>query len=149
MWGEKMISMIACVGKNGELGLNGQLLFHIKEDMAFFRKTTLGQMVVMGRKTWESLPKRLEGRCNAVVSHHFTSADVNISNLEDFLSTRPDCFIIGGGTLYTQALSYADIIYLTEVDREAKADTFFPEFDRSHRTILEQGKGYTISKYVL
>lgn len=144
-----MIKMIACVGKNGELGKDNQLLFHIKEDMAFFKLITMGQMVVMGRRTWESLPKRLEGRCNAVVSHHPTSADVTISNLEAFLSVRPDCFIIGGGTLYAQALPYAEIIYLTEVDEGAEADTFFPEFDRSHCTIMSAGDGYTISKYVI
>ena len=71
-----MCSLIAAIGKNNELGKNGQLVFHIKDDMQFFRDTTKGHIVVMGRKTWDSLPKKLPDRKNIVVSrHNFTGPD--------------------------------------------------------------------------
>ena len=126
-----MFSIIAAIGKNNALGKNNDLIFHIKEDMKFFRATTVGHKVVMGRNTWQSLPKKLKGRENIVVSSNkIKGADKTISNLEAFikdnLDTPEEIFIIGGGSIYEQFLPYAKNLYLTEVNASPEADIFFP-----------------------
>ena len=154
-----MISIIAAIGKNWELGRKGNLIFHIKEDMKYFKEMTLGHKVVMGRKTWESLPGKLPGRENIVVSRgEVVGADQVIHDLDEFLldnvDTGEEVFVIGGGEIYKEALPYAQNIYLTEVDVEVgDADAFFPEFDRSgyKKEIIKEGQEddlvYTFVKY--
>ena len=155
-----MFSIIAAIGKNNELGKNNQLVFHIKEDMKFFRETTTGHPVIMGRKTWESLPGKLKDRENIVVSRHeITGADAVISNLPAYISKYKDSdteiFIIGGATIYKEFLPYARYLYLTEVDASAKdADAFFPQFNKTEYSteILkkgsENGLDFSIVKYI-
>lgn len=154
-----MFSIIAAIGKNSELGKNNQLIFHLKEDMKFFRNTTTGHQVVMGRKTWESLPSKLPNRTNIVISRHpVTGADLVVDDLPNFITkhtnTPEEIFVIGGGLIYTQFLPYAHRLYLTEIDASAPdADTFFPDFDKSTYTKeiikkgTENGINYTIAKY--
>ncbi len=154
-----MISLIAAIGKNRELGKNGDLVFHIKEDMKYFKEMTMGHKVLMGRKTWESLPGKLPGRENIVVSRHeVPGADMVIHDLGEFLrenaESEEEIFVIGGGMVYFEALPYARNLYLTEVDAEVQdADSYFPEFDRSlyeKQTIREGQKddlAYTFVKY--
>lgn len=154
-----MFSLIAAVGKNNELGKNGELIFHIKEDMKFFREATTGHKIVMGRKTWESLPGKLPNRTNIVISrHNFDGPDEIIHDLDDFIAknkdTSEEIFVIGGGMVYVEFLKYAKNIYLTEVDSEDKeADSYFPDFDKSQykRVIIKEGKAddltFVISKY--
>lgn len=155
-----MISLIAAVGLNNELGKNGDLVFRYKADMQFFQKMTMGHTVVMGRKTWDSLPKKLDGRVNLVVSAApVDDADGTIHHLDEYLELHKDdeeeIFIIGGGSVYAQALPYAKNIYLTEIARTADADVFFPTFDKNlyKITIIEDnsngGKPYVIKKYSL
>lgn len=131
------ISMIAAVGKNRELGKNNDLIWHFKEDMKFFRETTTGNTVIMGRKTFESLPHALPNRQNIVIT---TNADYVaegaevVTGVQEALKTakNKNVFIIGGGRIYNEFLKYADKLYLTEIDGECvDADTFFPEFDKS------------------
>ena len=154
-----MISIIAASGKNWELGRKGNLIFHIKEDMKYFKEMTLGHKVVMGRKTWESLPGKLPGRENIVVSRgEIDGADEVIHDLIKFLEdnkdTEEEIFVIGGGQVYVETLPYAKNIYLTEVDAETRdADAFFPEFDKSEykKEIIKEGQEddliYTFVKY--
>ena len=153
-----MFSIIAAIGKNRELGLNSQLVFHIKEDMKYFRETTTGHKIVMGRKTWESLPGKLPNRENIVVSRNdVTGTDLTIKDLPEFIAknqdTEKEIFIIGGGMLYKTFLPYAKNLYLTEIDASAPADVFFPEFDKSKydKTIIKKGSQddltYTFAKY--
>ena len=153
-------SLIAAVGKNGELGLHGELIFHIKEDMQFFRDTTRGHKVVMGRKTWESLPAKLPNRENIVISRHeVENADQTIHDLDEFITENKDTdeeiFIIGGGQIYEDFAPYAKTIYLTEIDASAEADTYFPDFDKSRydKTIIKKGEShdliYAFAKYSL
>ncbi|MBQ3296379.1 dihydrofolate reductase [Candidatus Saccharibacteria bacterium] len=147
-----MFSLIACVGKNRELGKEGKLIFHIKEDMQFFKETTREHKVVMGRKTWESLPGKLPGRTNIVISRRdVPGADECVSDIADFIEKNKDSkeeiFIIGGGMVYFEFLKYADKLYLTEVDKEeAEADAFFPEFDKNlyDRTVIKEGKDHDL-----
>lgn len=142
-----MFSLIACVGKNRELGKNGGLVFHFKEDMQFFRETTMGHKIVMGRKTWESLPSKLPNRTNIVIStRDFDGPDEIIHDVSDFINQNKDSseeiFVIGGGKIYAEFLPYASKIYLTEVNAEDNdADVYFPNFNKSEfsREIIKKG----------
>lgn len=135
-----MISMIAAIGKNRELGKNNDLIWHFKEDMKFFRETTTGNTVIMGRKTFESLPHALPNRRNIVITQNANyvadGAEVVGSIKEAIVKTENDnVFIIGGGKIYAEFLPVADKLYLTEIDGECKeADTFFPEFNKEEYT---------------
>ncbi len=148
-----MFSLIACIGKNRELGKGGNLVFHIKEDMKFFKETTMGHKIVMGRKTWETLPGKLPGRTNIVVSSSdFEGPDEVIHDIDKFIAenrdTDEEIFIIGGGKIYAEFLSVASKLYLTEVDAEdPAADTFFPEFDKKlyDRIVIKGGKDYDLA----
>lgn len=155
-----MFSLIAAIGKNRELGRGGELIFHLKDDMKFFRETTDGHKIVMGRKTWESLPGKLKNRTNIVISRHdVEGADEHISDLPQFIDKNKDTdeeiFIIGGGMVYFEFLKHAKNLYLTEVDASADdADTFFPAFDKTDYSskIIKKGKeddlDYSIVQYI-
>lgn len=133
------ISMIAAVGKNLELGKNNDLIWHFKEDMKFFKETTMGHPVIMGRKNFESLPKALPGRKNIVISanpeYKADGAEV-VTSVEEAIklaeTENTDAFVIGGGKIYTEFLPYADNLYLTEINAECPdADTYFPDFNKN------------------
>ena len=129
-----MISIIACIGKNRELGKNGDLCFHDPEDMAFFRATTLGHPVVMGRKTYDSIGKPLKGRQNFVISRSPTpEGTIWVSDIQEFIEqhrfAEEEIFVIGGASIYEMFLPYADRLYLTEMNETADADVFFPKFN--------------------
>ena len=131
------VSMIAAVGKNLELGKNNDLIWHFKEDMKFFKDTTMGHTVVMGRKTFESLPKALPGRKNIVISsnaQYQAQGATVVTSVEEALQIADieELFVIGGGKIYAEFLPYADKLYLTEIDAECEdADTYFPQFNKS------------------
>lgn len=156
-----MFSIIAAIGKNRELGKNSRLIFHIKEDMRFFRTTTLNHKVVMGHKTWDSLPGKLKDRENIVISRgEIPGADLVVHDLPAFIAanenTPEEIFVIGGAMVYNEFLKHAKNLYLTEVDAEdEEADTFFPAFDPENyeKTILQEGKEddltFAFTKYTL
>lgn len=130
------IVIIAAVAKNRVIGRDNQLLWHIPEDMAHFKTLTAGHTVIMGRKTWESLPPRfrpLPGRRNIVISRQVdypaTGAEL-AESLEAALALAAGntAFIIGGGEIYRQAMHVADRLELTEVDQTPAGDAWFPEF---------------------
>lgn len=140
------ISMIAAVGKNNELGKNNDLIWHYKQDMLFFKEKTQAKTVIMGKKTFLSLPKALPGRRNIVLTHQsdFHAQDAQIvHSVQEALqcTAQEDVFIIGGAGVYEQFLPYADFIYLTHIDAGCTdADTFFPDFDttRYQQTVLNR-----------
>ena len=152
------ISMIAAVGRNNELGKDNDLIFHFKSDMKFFRETTTGSTVVMGRKTFESLPKVLPNRRNIVISRN---ADLKIDGAEVCQSVEEalklcendNVFVIGGGKVYAESLKYADKIYLTEIEADCPgADTFFPEFDQmqwNREVLAEHNENGVNFKHIL
>ena len=130
-------SIIAAVGKNLELGKNNDLIWHLPNDLKFFRSVTSGKTIVMGRRTFESLPKMLPNRKHVVISssNNFPDEVLVFSNLDDLLNyfknSDDEIFIIGGGSIYKLFIDYADKLYLTEIDEECKdADTYFPEFNK-------------------
>lgn len=138
-----MITLVAALTRNRCIGKDGQLVWHNKEDMARFKALTsgAGKTVLMGRKTWESLPQKfrpLPGRTNAVVTRQSDYAlpegVMRFSDLEPalhILSRQSDLYVIGGGEIYAAALPFADMLELTEIDQEVEGDTFFPEFDKN------------------
>ena len=133
-----MLSLIAAVARNLAIGKDNQLLWHLPEDMRHFRETTRGKPVIMGRKTWESLPdafRPLPGRQNIVVSRTAAYAAPGaavVTSLDAALALTGEAtetFVIGGEQLYRAALAQADRLYLTEVDCTPDADAFFPAID--------------------
>lgn len=131
------INIIAAVGKNNELGKNNDLVWRLKGDMKFFRDTTMGHSIVMGRKTFESLPKLLPGRKHIVIStNEIKNDEIELyKSIRDFLvkyqNIDEDIFIIGGASIYKQFIDLASKLYLTEIDASDKdADVYFPEFNK-------------------
>lgn len=137
--------IIACVNNTMSLGLNGDLLYHIKEDLRNFKRMTIGNVIVMGRKTFESLPnqKPLSDRINVILTknkeYNVEGAYVvhDIDELIELWSTNSDfvgkeVFVIGGASIYEEFLSnkMVDTIYLTEVIDDKKGDVFFPNFSK-------------------
>ena len=146
-------SIIAAIGKNRELGKKGGLVFQIPGDLKFFKQTTLGFPIVMGRTTFLSLPKMLPGRKHYVLSPDeeptFPNEVTVLHNLQEFINEHKndeqEYFIIGGGSIYQQFLPYCNKLYLTEVDGEDKeADVYFPEFDKNEYQVTELGKNSDI-----
>ncbi|MGI6612459.1 MAG: dihydrofolate reductase [Candidatus Nanosyncoccaceae bacterium] len=153
--------MIAAVGKRGEIGNKNGLVFHIPEDMKYFKKTTMGHKILMGHKTLESLPKILPGRENYVLTREpdkLPEGVIPVTDLDKFIKkfidSKEEIFVIGGASVYEQLLPYTNILYLTEVEAEAEADTFFPEFNKTefYRKVIgegeEDGLKYTFVKYI-
>ena len=129
-------SIIAAVAQNGVIGDKNSLLWHIPEDMRFFRRISSGHPVIMGRKTFESIGRPLPDRTNVVVTRQ---ADARFegcrcaSSLEEAFAMFDDSeevFVIGGAQIYAAALPEADRLYLTVVERDYEGDTSFPQWNR-------------------
>lgn len=149
------ISIIAAMSANRAIGFRGALPWHIPEDLARFRLLTTGHTVIMGRKTFESLPHgALPNRRNIVLSHNFAGTHSAFAGCDTFSSLtealascngtahdKEEVFIIGGASVYQQALPLANRLYLTLVDNEPpQADTFFPEYDNGGWRIAKKEK---------
>ena len=141
------LHMIYARARNGVIGKQGQLPWHLPEDLAHFKRTTLGQAVVMGRVTWESLPEKfrpLPGRTNVVVSRQTsfeaTGAQV-VSSLEAAMALFPTnevVWLIGGAQLYAQALPLVSQIVVTEIDADFEGDAFAPSLSTNDWTETER-----------
>ncbi len=142
-----MISIIAAISKNNVLGKENKLLWHLPKDFKFFKKTTFGHPIIMGRKTFESLPKALPGRTNIIITgdrDYKKEGAVITHSIEDAikvaLTENKEVFICGGGQIYKEALekNLVDKIYLTEIEQEFDGDAFFPTFDKSNWEISKK-----------
>ncbi|MBP1665349.1 MAG: dihydrofolate reductase [Bacteroidetes bacterium] len=140
-----MISIIAAVSEDNGIGKNNDLLWNIPEDLKRFKRLTYGKTVIMGKKTWESLPKKpLPGRKNIVITDiPYENIDnaVTAYSIEDALSKCGDneeVFIIGGGSIYKQFMPLAGRLYITHVRRKIPADVYFPEIDMNTWNIVEK-----------
>lgn len=154
--------IIAAIGERNEIGKNNRLIWKIKEDLQFFKEKTNGHYIVMGRRTFESLPKTWKNRKYIVLSKsnfELPSNVININsigNLLNYIKTiNDDVYVIGGGSIYSSLINYCDIMYLTEIyETDVNADTFFPNFDKSDWNVdvignfLENDLKYIRKKYV-
>jgi dihydrofolate reductase len=149
-----VIALVVAHSRNRVIGRDGGLPWHLPTDLQRFKELTTGGTVVMGRKTWESIPERfrpLPGRRNIVVSRNGCDAPEVFRSVEDALTD--DCFVIGGGEVYAQALKRATRVYATEIDAEVEGDATFPalgaewrEVERS-APVEENGHVYSFCVY--
>ena len=132
-----MITIIAAIGKNGELGKDNDLIWHLPNDLKRFKKITLGHHVIMGRKTFESLGKPLPNRTTIIITrnpNYKVDNCIIVNSLEAALKAAaadPYPYILGGAEIYYQAIKIADSLDLTLVDANFEADAFFPQIDAS------------------
>ena len=135
--GSPKIYLVAAVASNGVIGRNGQLPWRLPEDLKHFKRLTLGHPVIMGRRTWESLPGALPGRDNIVVTTQagYEAPGAAVANsLESALALcagESVAFVIGGNRLFAESLHGAAGLVMTEIHRDYEGDTWFPEYDRS------------------
>ena len=138
-----MVSIIVAIAANGVIGDKNSLLWHIKEDMRFFRQKTTSHPVIMGRKTYDSLGRPLPNRTNVVISrtlNHIEGCTV-VHSLEEAIALFPseeEIFIIGGAQIYAQALDVADRMYITHIEHSYEGDTSFPEWNRAQWRLVEK-----------
>ena len=138
------VSLVAAVADNGVIGKAGDMPWRLSSDMKNFRRITMGKPVIMGRKTWDGLPRALDGRANIVISRNPDFNKDGVHRAKDVTAAielgeklaaqagEDEIMIIGGGEIYEQALTFADCIYKTEVHDEPVGDTIFPKLDSGH-----------------
>lgn len=134
-----MISLIVAASTNNAIGKNNQLLWHLPNDLKFFKNTTWGMPVIMGRKTFEAVNKPLPGRFNIIITRQadwkaegtITATDLNDALQKAAETNCKEAFVIGGGEIYQQAIEIADKIYITRVHATLDGDTFFPAIDET------------------
>ena len=148
------ITLIAGVARNGVIGNAGGIPWHLPEDFAHFKATTMGHTLVMGRATYDSIGRPLPGRTTIVLtSDPAWSADgvQTAASLEEALAlAEGDVYVAGGATVYAAALPYADEQLLSEIDLEPEGDTFYPAFDREEwvETSREPHAGFEVVRWV-
>ena len=149
-----MLSLIVAVAQNNAIGRNNELLWHISEDLKYFKSTTTGHPVIMGRKTYESIGRPLPGRRNIVLTRgemeippvkkpQTTSMEVvhSLEQVYEIASGEGEFFVMGGGMLYNETFGKADYLYLTKIYAVAEdADTFFPEVRESEWDVVRESE---------
>jgi len=153
-----MIALIAAVAQNNCIGQRGALPWYLPEDLKHFKKLTLGHVVIMGRKTWDSIPqnfKPLPKRANVVITRQNLAAPAGVEvyhTIPEALAAHAgkDIFIIGGAEIYNQTIAQADTLYLTEVHKPVDGDAFFPKFDKTvwQETERENHEEFSFVTYV-
>jgi len=130
----KTITLVAAMGKNRAIGLDGKMPWHLPAELQHFKQLTMGKAILMGRKTWQSIGRPLPGRQNIVISRNpgFVASGADLADsLQSAIeiSRSDEIMVIGGGQLYALALSLANRMVLTLIDIEPEGDTWFPEWD--------------------
>jgi len=143
-----MISLIWAMDKNRVIGHKNQLPWHLPEDLKFFKRTTMGHPIVMGRKTWQSIGRALPGRENIVItrSGDFQCDGCTVKNSLDELidyskKKNEEIFVIGGAEIFKSILPDADRLYVTRIDHEFEGDTFFPELKMNEWELISKELG--------
>lgn len=149
-----MISIIVAVSENGVIGVDNKLPWHISEDLRRFKTLTLGNTVIMGRKTYESIGKPLSDRVNIVVSRDkglTIPGCIVVDSIENAIrksDKNKDTFIIGGGEIYKNSLNFVDKVYMTRINQEVGGDTMFPKLNENWvETEKEEKDGYSFITY--
>jgi len=145
------LAIVVARARNGVIGMDGGLPWRLKSDLALFKQTTLGKPVIMGRKTWDSLPRKpLPGRANIVLSRDGSFEPTNALVVEGFTEAiqiareqaeddgAEEVCVIGGAGIFAQAMPKAKKLYITEVDAEPAGDVVFPTFDEAAWTEVER-----------
>ena len=141
-----LISAIAAVARNRVIGRDNQIPWYIPDDLKFFKRTTLGHHVIMGRKNYRAMERPLPKRTNVVITRDpffISTGCVVVHSIEEALDVARDngeteAFIIGGGEIYTQTADIWDRLYLTEVHADVEGDVLFPEIDFSKWNLIEE-----------
>ena len=158
------LELVAAVAANGVIGRDGQLAWHLPDDLRHFKQLTLGHPILMGRRTYESIGRPLPGRRTIVISTTLNEpphADVSLArSLDEAITLLGDtpgpAFIVGGAVLYAVAISYVRVMHLTELEVPVEGDVHFPPFDRaqwrrvsavSHAPDDRHAIGFTFSRY--
>jgi len=151
-----MLSLIVCFSKNRVIGYNGKLPWYYKEDLEHFKKITMGHTLIMGKKTYQSLAKKLSGRKIIVVTNQKKICDENCEVAHSItqaieLAGKTDRmpFICGGEQIYKQALPLVRKMYITEINKEFTGDTFFPEFNEKEWEEIEIKKSDNLTFRIL
>ena len=140
-----MISIIVALARNRAIGLNGNLIWHLSADLKYFKRVTTGYTVIMGYKTFLSLPNQraLPNRRNIIISSHLEQAPEgfelvhSIQEAVNMVHDEEETFVIGGGSIYEQFLPHAGKLYLTRIDKEFEADTYFPYIDFDEWNLID------------
>jgi dihydrofolate reductase len=149
-----MISLIVATAKNRVIGKDNRMPWRLPADMAYFKQTTMGHPVVMGRKTYESIGKQLSGRRNIILTRDpdFRAEGCEICHsIEAVLAVarsgeEQEFFIIGGDSVYSALFPFADRLYLTLIEKDFEGDAFFPEIDAQKWRLVSQTQGETNEK---
>lgn len=147
------ITIVAAVARNGVIGRDGGLPWHLPEDLRRFKEMTMGGTLVMGRKTYESIGRPLPGRTTVVVTRRPDWAAEGVltaGSLEEALALagEGDVFVVGGAGVFRQALEVADALEITEVDAEPEGDTYFPDIPPSYEVVHREVKdGLTFTRW--
>ena len=158
----KSLSLIAAIGYNNELGIDNHLLWKIPEDLAFYKKMTMGKNIIMGRRTFESMPlKAFTGRNPLILTSHNIESMCDaicfdkFDKLLDYVyKTNEDFMVVGGAMIYELFMPYVEVMYLTEIAEEYTADTYFPYFNQEEFDKVEIGNfmdndiPYVRNKYI-
>jgi dihydrofolate reductase len=148
------ITLIAAVARNGVIGRDNDLVWRDRDDLARFKRLTLGHVLVMGRRTYDSIGRPLPGRTTIVVTRRpdWSAPGVTVAHsVEEALKLAGDgeVYVAGGGQIYRVALPYADRLEITEIEADLEGDTSFPPYDRTRwqQTAREQRNGYAWATY--
>ena len=144
-----MLSIIVAKAKNNVIGKDNKMIWHLPEDMKRFRKITENHVIIMGRKTFESLGKVLPNRKHVVMTHskdlRINDENVEIVNsideLKKYIDSNEECFLIGGAMMYNLLMPYTNKIYMTELDKNFEGDTVFPKLDENKWKEIEREEG--------
>ncbi len=149
------ITVLAAVGANLVIGRDGAMPWHLPEDLAHFKATTMGHTMVMGRKTFEAIGRALPGRRTIVITSqqdwYVAGVEVAHSLAEAFALAGPtEVFVVGGGQVYREAMPFADQMMLTEIEQSPDGDAHFPAFgpDHWHESARERHDGFAFVTYV-
>lgn len=144
-----MLSIIVAIAKNNAIGKDNKLIWHLPEDLKRFKELTTGRTIIMGRKTFESLGRVLPNRKHIVITRN---KDLKIQNemvecitdtkeLEQYINSKEELFVIGGATIYKMLMPYTKKMYITKIDEEFEADTYFPVIDEKEWKVENREKG--------
>lgn len=144
-----MLSIIVAIANNNVIGKDNKLIWHLPDDLKRFKNLTTGKTIIMGRKTFESLGRVLPNRKHIVltrnsdfkVDNDMVEVVHDISEIEEYINSKDECFVIGGASIYKELLPYAKKMYITKIDEDFEGDSFFPEFDEKDWKVVDVEMG--------